>query len=236
MMTVVPVARIAPTVGNMPLRTFHSRAHSAGSVENATGSSVGIPASAACTDAICAASAAASGARVSTSSAAPSAPTRRIPAGSPGLSSTERSAARSANSTASTASLARRVTARHAVARSSNRISAVALCGCSGTVRYVISLMKPSVPSDPIIRCARMSTGSVKSTSAFRLYPVVFFIRNLWRMRAASAASSRVARASASSASTNARCDAMKAARLPASRVSTIVPSASTTRMPASVW
>jgi len=65
----------------------------------------------------------------------PSGPTAASDAGSPGLPSTERSPARSASSTASTGSLLSTVTARQAVARSLNRISALALCGWSGTVR-----------------------------------------------------------------------------------------------------
>ena len=38
MITVVPILRIAPTDGNMPLRTFQNRAHSCASVEKRTGS------------------------------------------------------------------------------------------------------------------------------------------------------------------------------------------------------
>ena len=78
----------------------------------------------------------------------------------PGLSCTERSDARSISSTAATGVASSGVTAPQAVSRWSNRISALALCGGSSTVEYVISLMKPSVPSEPIIRWARMSTGS----------------------------------------------------------------------------
>jgi hypothetical protein len=48
---------------------------------------------------------------------------------------------------------------------SGNSTSALALQGCSGTVRYVIPAMNPSVPSDPIMRWVRMSTGSSKSTN-----------------------------------------------------------------------
>jgi hypothetical protein len=40
MITVVPTLRIAPTDGNIPLRTFQNRAHSAASVENRIGSVV----------------------------------------------------------------------------------------------------------------------------------------------------------------------------------------------------
>ena len=86
-----------------------------------------------------------------------------------GLSCTERSDARSSSSTAATGALFSRVTALQAVSSWSNRISALALWACSSTVRKVISLMKPSVPSEPIIRCARTSIGSLYSTSALRL-------------------------------------------------------------------
>ena len=78
------------------------------------------------------ASAAGSGPRVSTSSAAPCGPTARRPAGIPGLSSTERRAARSASSTAATGAWARRLTASQAVESSSKRISALALSVWSG--------------------------------------------------------------------------------------------------------
>ena len=58
MMTVVPILRIAPTDGNMPLRTFHNRAHSPGSLENWIGRNVGIPVSADSITCICSDSAA----------------------------------------------------------------------------------------------------------------------------------------------------------------------------------
>ena len=76
-----------------------------------------------------------SAARVSTSNAAPFGPSERMHSGMPRLFSTERSAARSASSTAATGAAFNAVTARHAVARSSNRISALALSAWSGTVR-----------------------------------------------------------------------------------------------------
>ena len=90
MITVVPVRRTAPTDGNMPLRTSQRRAHSSGSVENASGAAVRIPARIASIAATRVASAAPSAARVSMRSAAPSAGRPRIPAGMPGLRSTER--------------------------------------------------------------------------------------------------------------------------------------------------
>ena len=109
---------------------------------------------------------ASSSARVSTSSAAACGPSRDSPSGMPGLVSTEASAARSISSTAATGVVFIAVTAMHAVRRSSNSISAAALFAWSGTVRYVIDARKPSVPSEPIIRCARTCTGSSKSTRA----------------------------------------------------------------------
>ena len=169
MMTVVPTSRMAPTDGNMPLRTFHSRVHSSGSAVKRTGPNVCMPAKVASMARTCAASCAPSAARVSTSSAAPCGPTARIESGSPGFPSTERNAARSASSTAATGALFNALTARQAASRSSKRMSALALSAYSGTVRYVISLKNPSVPSEPIMRCARMSIGSVKSTNALRL-------------------------------------------------------------------
>jgi hypothetical protein len=44
-------------------------------------------------------------------------------------------------------------------------------CGAWGTHLYVTFEMKPSVPSDPTMRCLMMLMGSSggKSTSAFRL-------------------------------------------------------------------
>ena len=74
MMTVVPTSRIAPTEGNIPLRTFQNRAHSDGSVEKRIGSNVGTSDSAASMARTCFASPPALAARVSTNSAAPSAP------------------------------------------------------------------------------------------------------------------------------------------------------------------
>ena len=96
--------------------------------------------------AICAASAAASGARVSTSSAA----TVRAEAlgyvRHPGLvlDGAQRRAVHQFHRVHRRRFSA--VTARHAVSMSAKSISALALCGCSGTVRYVISAMKPERP------------------------------------------------------------------------------------------
>ena len=73
------------------------------------------------------------------------------------------------SSTASTGQCFKVATALHAVLISGKSIKAVALNGSSGTVRYVISEMNPRVPSDPIIRWAMMSIGSVKYTKALRL-------------------------------------------------------------------
>ena len=135
MITVVPVGRIAPIAGNMPLRTFQSAADSPGSVVKRSGVASANEASAAAIASILTASAAALAARVSTSRAAPSAGRARSVAGMPGASSTERSDARSSSSTAATGVGFREVTAPHATSRWSNRISALALWACSSTVR-----------------------------------------------------------------------------------------------------
>jgi len=79
MITVVPVSRIAPTDGNMPLRTAQKRAHSPASREKRAGAAVWRPASARSITATWRSSVAASPARVSTSSAAPSAGVLRGP-------------------------------------------------------------------------------------------------------------------------------------------------------------
>ncbi len=166
-----------------------------------------------------------------------SGPSARMPSGRPGLPSTERSAARSASSTAATGALFSTVTARHAVSRSSNRISALALSAYSGTVRYVISLRNPSVPSEPIIRCARTSIGSVEVDQ--RIQAVAG--RVLHAELVADARGERVrcrarpARAHPARAPGRVR-RSTNAARLAGSRVSSTVPSARTTRSPASVW
>ncbi len=102
MITVVPVGRIAPMAGNMPLRTFHSAADSAASVVKRSGAARSSAASGAATASIFTDSAAGVSARISTSSAAPSPGSARSVAGMPGLSCTERSEARSSSSTAAT--------------------------------------------------------------------------------------------------------------------------------------
>ena len=85
MITVVPVGRIAPTAGNMPLRTFQSAAASAGSVAKRSGVASANAPSSATMASILTASAAAVAARVSTSSAAPSAGQRAQRLGHAGL-------------------------------------------------------------------------------------------------------------------------------------------------------
>ena len=103
---------------------------------------------------------------ISTSSAVASDPRLARKSGIPGLPVTDANPARSISSTAATGSCFSRVTAWQADTSVSKNSSAQALWRYSGTVRYAISEMKPSVPSDPIIRCWRMSNGSSKSTSA----------------------------------------------------------------------
>ena len=110
------------------------------------------------------------GARLDQQRGAVRAHARAMRSGKPGLPSTERSAARSASSTAATGALfsARdRAAGGLEIVEQDQRARLVARAPAPW--RYVISLMKPSVPSEPIIRCARMSIGSVKSTSALRL-------------------------------------------------------------------
>ena len=83
----------------------------------------------------------------------------------PGFSCTERMEARSMSSTADTGPPRRRWVAMAACSMSGKSTSALALWGCSGTVRNVTSEMKASVPSEPTRRCSRMSTGSWWSTN-----------------------------------------------------------------------
>ena len=54
------------------------------------------------------------------------------------------------------------------------------------------SAMKPSVPSEPISRRRKISTGSSASRKAQSRYPVVFLIRNFFRIRSLSSASARI--------------------------------------------
>ena len=135
MITVVPVARTAPTLGNVPLRTFQYLPMVSASVLKCSGSTVAMPASPCSIAAMWAASAATLSARVSTSSAAASGPSARSAAGMPPWCSTLASAGRSISSTAATGSAASRVTASQALRSESNRISAAALSAWSGTVR-----------------------------------------------------------------------------------------------------
>mmetsp|Transcript_2069 Transcript_2069/g.5539 ORF Transcript_2069/g.5539 Transcript_2069/m.5539 type:complete len:270 (-) Transcript_2069:760-1569(-) len=115
---------------------------------------------------------------------------------------------------------------------------AEALLSYSGTVLMVACEMNPSVPSEPIISLLMISIGSLggKSTSAFRLYPVVHLMEYLRRMSAASSSSAwmRVAR----STTPDTRCawlfmnDALDAS----SAVSRTAPSSRTMRISLSVW
>jgi hypothetical protein len=90
MMTVVPVRRMAPTEGKVPLRTFQYISQVAGSVENCIGSTVAMPAIAAWTAEIRSFRPSTVAARTSISSAAASSPSSRMIGGRPGLFSTER--------------------------------------------------------------------------------------------------------------------------------------------------
>ncbi len=134
MITVVPARRIAPTDGNVPLRTFQYFSQVAGSVENAGASTVGMPSSEESAAPMRCCSTAASSARTSISSAAASSDSVRSTGGSPGCSSTERSAGRSSSSTAATGSDLSRTTARHAASIVGKNTSALALCASSTTV------------------------------------------------------------------------------------------------------
>ncbi len=80
-------------------------------------------------------SASGSAARVSTRSAQASGPRVLSWGGSPSLFSTDRSEARSIISTAETGPPFRAMVARAACSMSGKRTSALALCGCSTTVR-----------------------------------------------------------------------------------------------------
>ena len=116
MMTVVPARRTAPTEGKVPLRTFQYISQVAASVENCAGSTVAMPCSACSTVSIFSCRAAAVWARTSINRAAASAPRLCMTAGRPGLSCTERRAARSSNSTAATGWGLRQMTASQALA------------------------------------------------------------------------------------------------------------------------
>ena len=134
MITVVPVRRMAPTEGKVPLRTFQYMSQVAGSVEKMAGSTVSTPASAAWTAEIFSFRPSTVAARTSTSSAAASSPSSRMMAGKPGLFSTECSAGRSSSSTADTGCGLRRITASQALRMSGKKTSALALNGSSTTV------------------------------------------------------------------------------------------------------
>ena len=134
MITVVPGLRTAPTAGKVPLRTFHRRSISAGSVVKPGASMSGWACSSASTAAMRACSSGAPGARVSMSSAVT--PSGRVlsSGGMPGLSATQRREARSSSSTASTGRALRPTTARQALTMSGKKASALALWAYSGTV------------------------------------------------------------------------------------------------------
>ena len=135
MMTVVPARRMAPTDGNVPLRTFQYISQVAGSVENAGTSTVAMPANAPKAASMRNCSATAVSARTSINRAAASSPSVRITWGKPGLASTERRAGRSSNSTADTGSFFKRITAWQALSMVGKNTSALALNGSSTTVR-----------------------------------------------------------------------------------------------------
>ena len=190
-----------------------------------------MPASVASIGAICAASAAPSAARVSTSSAAPRGPTARIASGRPGLPSTERSAARSASSTAATGALFKRVTARQAVSRSSNRISALALFGVlrDRAIGDLADESERAFGADHEVREDVDRVGEVdqrvEAVAGGVLHPeLVPDARGQRFVGARRRGRARRARARGRA------CRARNAARLAASRVSSTVPSASTTR------
>jgi hypothetical protein len=107
----------------------------------------------------------------------------RSAAGTPGTSSTERSAARSISSSAAAPAAANGAIDRHAAAMSGKSSSPVYLTGRSGTVRSTASAMKASVPSEPMSRWLKIWIGRSKSRNALSEYPIVFFIRYLCRIR-----------------------------------------------------
>ena len=171
MTTVVPIRRAAPTAGKSPLRTSQSLSASARSAVKFTGAERrharqarqrgldGLPQELARRG----------GPRSPPAGRRPPARARPGRPACPGLSSTERSEARSMSSTAATdLPVAAAATARAACSMSGKRTSALALWACSSTVRKVTSEMKARVPSEPTSRWSRMSTGSSKSTKALR--------------------------------------------------------------------
>ncbi|MCY1307771.1 hypothetical protein D9M70_577260 [compost metagenome] len=134
MITVVPVWRTAPTAGKVSLRIFHSRLYTAGSSLKSTFCSSGKWAMDAMICASCSCSRLWLAARDSISSAQALADRPRTHSGMPGLFSTERRLRRSSSSTAETGWLLSRVTALQQLSTSGKTISALALCGWSGTV------------------------------------------------------------------------------------------------------
>ena len=182
MMTVVPNFRMAPTEGNIPFLIFHRWAHSAGSVVKRGGSAVGIWPTISVISRICSSNRNRSFDLVSTNRAQTFFPRTFRSTGRCCSFSTDFSPALSISSTAATGASCNSFTALQASWMVGKSRKEEALNLCSSTVRNLISAMKPNVPSEPIIRCCRISMGSEKSTKAFRLYPVVFFILNLWRI------------------------------------------------------
>ena len=91
----------------------------------------------------------------------------RSSGGAEGRPSTARMEVRSRSSAACTGQPPRRaMTARAAASRSGKIMSAVARRGWTGTVARVTALTKPSVPSEPIMRWVKISSGSSNSVRA----------------------------------------------------------------------
>ena len=97
---------------------------------------------------------------------AASGPSAAIDAGTPGILSTERSEARSMSSMAAAPAAASGTTASAAVSMCGKSSRPVYFTGRSGTVRSTPSARNASVPSEPISRWRRISSGVSKSRKA----------------------------------------------------------------------
>ena len=168
-MAVVPCGRASATAAYRPLRTVHSDARVAASVVISAGPTSGSAAVTASVVRSRSVSSSVVGACCSTSRAAWLATSRlRIIAGELRSARATRSDWASISSTVASPLSTRAGSAVIAADRESKTSSPVLTCGYTGTVRRVASAMNPRVPSEPIIRWARMSVAESKSVKEFR--------------------------------------------------------------------
>ena len=223
---VVPISRVPPTAGKIPLRMAHHLPVTAGSLVKAADE-----------HSVSDASTDSSFRRFSaTSSGVPSVITSTAPAssGSPASSgksfSTVRIALRSKNSAAVSAPVAFiAATASHAACVVGKRRSADSLAGAIFPVRNVASARNRSVPSLPGMRRVMISNGSSHSANGRIVRPVTFLIEYLRRMRSFSSGSFCTRSRSSQRRFMKSGCDTANALRDSASPVSSTVPSANTT-------